>query len=75
MAQASYTAIELLQMGRTNYEKLVKYCTNLESEGFWEQARQVMKQSSTEVLDRYVQSVLMTLAVHCGEPLETLWGL
>lgn len=70
MAQASYTAIELLQMGRTNYEKLVKYCTNLESEGFWEQARQVMKQSSTEVLDRYVQSVLMTLAVHCGELLE-----
>lgn len=70
MAQASYTAIELLQMGRENYEKLVKYCTNLEAEGFWEQARQVMKQSSTEVLDRYVQSVLMTLAVHCGELLE-----
>lgn len=70
MAQASYTAIELLQMGRENYEKLVKYCTNLEAEGFWEQARQVMKQSSTEVLDRYVQSVLMTLAVQCGELLE-----
>lgn len=70
MTRASYTAIELLQMGRTNYEKLVKYCTNLESEGFWEQAKQVMKQSSTEVLDRYVQSVLMTLAVHCGELLE-----
>lgn len=70
MAQTSYTAIELLQIGRTNYEKLVKYCTILESEGFWEQARQVMKQSSTEVLDRYVQSVLMTLAVHCGELLE-----
>lgn len=70
MAQASYTAIELLQMGRENYEKLVKYCTTLEAEGFWEQARQVMKQSSTEVLDRYVQSVLMTLAVHCGDLLE-----
>lgn len=70
MAQASYTAIELLQMGRENYEKLVKYCTILEAEGFWEQARQVMKQTSTEVLDRYVQSVLMTLAVHCGELLE-----
>lgn len=70
MAQTSYTAVELLQLGRKNYEKLVSYCTHLESEGFWEQARQVMKQSSTEVLDRYVQSVLMTLAVHCGDLLE-----
>lgn len=70
MAQAGYTAEELLQLGRTNYEKLVMYCSNLENEGFWEQARQVMKQSSTEVLDRYVQSVLMTLAIHCGNLLE-----
>lgn len=70
MAQTSYTAIELLQMGRTNYEKLVGYCKILETEGFWEQARQVMKQSSTDVLDRYVQSVLMTLAVRCGELLD-----
>lgn len=70
MAQTSYTAVELLQLGRKNYEKLVGYCTHLESEGFWEQARQVMKQSSTDVLDRYVQSVLMTLAVQCGELLE-----
>lgn len=70
MAQAEYTAEELLQLGRENYEKLVLYCTNLEAQGFWEQARKVMKQSSTDVLDRYVQSVLMTLAVHCGELLE-----
>ncbi len=70
MAQAGYTAEELLRLGRTNYEKLVLYCSNLETEGFWEQARQVMKQSSTEVLDRYVQSVLMTLAIHCGNLLE-----
>lgn len=70
MAQTSYTAIELLQIGRENYDKLVGYCKILETEGFWEQARQVMKQSSTEVLDRYVQSVLMTLAVRCGELLD-----
>lgn len=70
MTQAGYTAEELLQLGRKNYEKLVLYCTNLEAQGFWEQARKVMKQSSTDVLDRYVQSVLMTLAVHCGDLLE-----
>ncbi|MCH5268271.1 MAG: AAA family ATPase [Lachnospiraceae bacterium] len=70
MSKVKYQADSLLLMGRQNYEKLVKYCENLEKNGFWEQARQVMKQSSTDVLDRYVQSVLMNLAVHCGELLE-----
>lgn len=70
MSHVKYPADTLLLMGRKNYEKLVQYCENLEKNGFWEQARQVMKQSSTDVLDRYVQSVLMKLAVHCGEVLE-----
>lgn len=70
MSKVKYPADSLLLMGRQNYEKLVKYCENLEKNGFWEQARQVMQQSSTDVLDRYVQSVLMNLAVHCGELLE-----
>lgn len=70
MSHVNYPADTLLLMGRENYEKLIQYCENLERNGFWEQARQVMKQSSTDVLDRYVQSVLMKLAVHCGEVLE-----
>lgn len=70
MARIEYEAHELLQIGRNNYEKLVLYCENLEMNGFWEQARSVMKKSSREILDRYVQSVLMDLAISCGELLE-----
>ena len=62
---------KLFELGRVNYDKLVLYCTRLEEKGVWTQAEQVMKQSSTEVLDLYVQSVLMNLAVHCGEILDS----
>ena len=70
MVTASYSEEKLFELGKTNYDKLVLYCHRLEENGFWEQAEQVMKQSSTEVLDLYVQSVLMNLAVHCGRILE-----
>lgn len=70
MAHALYSTQKLFEMGRANYEKLVTYCNKLEQGGFWNQAREVMKQSSTQVLDLYVQSVLMSLAVHCGQIME-----
>ena len=61
-----YSQEQLFVMGKTNYERLVLHCQSLEVSGFWEQAKKVMNQSSTEVLDLYVQSVLMELAIHCG---------
>ena len=71
MTDTLYPDEKLFELGRVNYDKLVLYCTRLEEKGFWKQAEQVMKQSSTEVLDLYVQSVLMNLAVHCGEILDS----
>lgn len=71
MADTLYPDEKLFELGRVNYDKLVLYCTRLEEKGFWTQAEQVMKKSSTEVLDLYVQSVLMNLAVHCGEILDS----
>lgn len=70
MAVEQYTQDKLLELGRDNYKKLVSYCEILEVNGFWDQARQVMKKTSTQVLDLYVQSVLMNLAIHCGDILE-----
>lgn len=69
MAKVQYSAEQLFEIGRTNYEKLALHCQTLEVSGFWEQAKKVMQQSSTEVLDMYVQSVLMELAVQCGNVL------
>lgn len=67
MAHTFYSSEQLFELGRENYEKLVSYCKKLEQGGFWQQAWEVMKQSSMQVLDLYVQSVLLCLAVHCGQ--------
>jgi len=61
----------IFELGKENYDKLALYCQTLETSGFWDKARQVMQQSSTEVLDMYVQSVLMNLAIHCGNVLDS----
>lgn len=70
MAHASYTPERLFELGRENYEKLVSCCRQLERGGFWSQAQKVMKKSSTQVLDLYVQSVLMGFAVYCDQVVE-----
>ena len=71
MADLLYSKEELFELGQSNYDKLVSYCETLDSNGFWDCAREVMQKSSTEVLDIYVQSVLMNLAVQCGNILES----
>lgn len=71
MACLHYSTDELFEIGQNNYDKLISYCETLDLNGFWNSARQVMQKSSTEVLDIYVQSVLMNLALHCGEVLES----
>ncbi len=70
MAHELYTDDVLLDLGKKNYARLVSYCHQLEKSGFWNQAQKVMHQSSTEVLDVYVQSVLMNLAWQCGTVLD-----
>lgn len=71
MTAGIYTDEQLFELGKENYDKLALYCQTLETSGFWDKARQVMQQSSTEVLDMYVQSVLMNLAIHCGNVLAS----
>lgn len=71
MARQDYSEEQLFQMGKNSYDKLVLHCKNLEMAGFWDKAQQVMQQSSSEVLDLYVQAVLMQLAKKCGEILES----
>lgn len=71
MTDILYSDKELFELGQSNYDKLISYCETLDANGFWDSARKVMQKSSTEVLDIYVQSVLMNLAVHCGNVLES----
>ena len=63
MANAMYTGDEICAMGQKYYHSLAKICKRLEKQGYWREAENMMKQSAAEVLDRYVQSVLVELAV------------
>lgn len=58
---------EILSMGRQYYQSLLKICRDIEKEGYWRQAGSVMKQSAQQVLDLYIQSLLVELVVHLGE--------
>jgi len=71
MTKKDYSEEQLFQIGKNSYDKMVLHCKNLEMAGFWDKAEQVMQQSSSEVLDLYVQVVLMQLAKQCGEILES----
>jgi len=66
VAEEQYSEEQLFEIGKTNYDRLALHCQTLEVSGYWEQAGQVMKRTSTEILDLYVQTVLMELAV-CKE--------
>lgn len=63
MANAMYTSDEICAMGQKYYHSLAKICKRLEKQGYWREAENMMKQSAAEVLDLYVQSVLVELAV------------
>ena len=70
MTKEQYTPEKLFELGKNNYEKLVSYCEILEVNGFWDQARQVMKKTSMQVLDLYVQSVLINFVIKCTDTVE-----
>lgn len=63
MANAMYTGDEICAMGQKYYHSLAKICKRLDKQGYWREAENMMKQSAAEVLDLYVQSVLVELAV------------
>lgn len=66
LAQPELSNKKLLKLARKNYDTLVEYCKTLASEGYWEQPEKVLNQPIQDMLDCYVQAVLVGLAVYCG---------
>ncbi|MBP3568312.1 MAG: AAA family ATPase [Lachnospiraceae bacterium] len=64
MAQ-TYSNQQLYHMAEENYRTLKTFCSMLEVEGYWEQAEKVLHMKSEEVLELYVQSLLVCFAVYC----------
>ena len=64
MAQ-TYSNQQLYHMAGENDRTLQSFCSMLETEGYWEQAEKVLHMKSEEVLELYVQSLLVCFAVYC----------
>lgn len=66
MVQTSYSNTKLFEMARKNYQKLVGFCDILDIEGYWEQPNSILNKSIHDMLDMYVQAVLINLSVYCN---------
>lgn len=60
-----YSNQQLYHMADENYGTLKSFCSMLETEGYWQQAEQVLHMKSEEVLKLYIQSLLVCFAVYC----------
>ena len=65
MAQG-YSKNQLFQIGKDNYKTLVRYCDMLWQEGYWEKPEAILNYSIYEMLDLYIQSVMIQMASVCG---------
>ena len=61
----AYSNQQLYHMAGENYRTLQSFCALLETEGYWEQAESVLHMKSEEMLELYVQSLLVCFAVYC----------
>lgn len=67
MVQTAYSDQNLFGLAKENYYKLIEYCEMLETEGYWEQPEAILHKSILEMLDLYIQSVLINLSIYCGK--------
>ncbi len=58
-----YTNQKLYTVAGDNYRVLAGYCNTLEEEGYWEKPGQILQKSIREMLDLYIQSLLVCCAV------------
>ncbi len=64
--QPVYTKEQLFRIAGDNYRTLRNYCTILETEGYWDGAANVLNLSIYDMLDLYIQSVLVQLTIVCN---------
>lgn len=65
MASVAYRNDQLLMIAKENFDQLATVCSKLEMSGYWRQPQSILKQSSVENLDLYVQCILFQMAVTC----------
>lgn len=66
MVQTSYSNDKLFNLAKMNYRRLVEYCDTLVREGYWDEPVKILDKPIHEVLDMYVQAVMVNLSIYCG---------
>ena len=54
-------------MAKECYANLLSFCQVLEAEGYWKDTEKYLNKSIYEMIDMYLQSILLILCVYCGE--------
>lgn len=67
MVQPVYTNKQLLEVAKESYANLLQFCQVLEEEGYWKDTEKYLHKSIYEMIDMYLQSILLNLCVYCGE--------
>ncbi len=71
MPEKSYSNMQLYKIAQDNYEILKRFCGLLAEEGYWQTAEKVLKNTATDILDVYVESLLVVFADYCRHFGET----
>lgn len=67
MIQPVYTNKQLLEVARESYANILRFCQALDVEGYWKDTERFLDKSIYEMIDMYLQSILLNLCVYCGK--------
>ncbi len=66
MSKTGYSEEQLYKIAHDNYRILKKFCDLLCMEGYWETAERVLDMSAEQILDIYVESLLVCFSDFCN---------
>jgi SpoVK/Ycf46/Vps4 family AAA+-type ATPase len=68
--QQNLSENKLNKIARENYSVLSRYCVVLSEEGYWEEPGKILRKPILEMLDLYIQSCLIKVAMDCNRQLN-----
>lgn len=66
MVQLLYTDEKLFEIAKESYQNMRKFCDTLDTEGYWEEPEAYLHQTIYDMLDMYLQALLLNLTIYCG---------
>lgn len=66
MVQLLYTDEKLFDIAKESYQNMRMFCETLDIEGYWKEPEEYLHQTIYNMLDMYLQAVLLNLSIYCG---------